>query len=243
MSTDNTIYYLTHDDLNNDEILFNHIYPDTKTNYYFSDDFSKDFYIKLAYSGFISTSLLEDEKLYLLPEIQFEYAILDFKNLYIGTKVKKLLRRSNDYTFSINTKLDLVLENIETYHKPSWLINEYKDLIKDLSTYKHPTIDFKIMSIELSNNISGELIAGEIGYKIGSLYTSLTGFTLKDKKYNNYGKLQLVLLARYLEKENYSFWNLGHPYMQYKFDLGAKKYSREDFLNRWYKVLDDEYIE
>ena len=242
MSTDNTIYYLTYDDLNNDEILFNHIYPDLKTNYYFSDDFSKDFYIKLAYSGFISTSLLEDKKLYLLPEIQFEYAILDFKDLYISTKVKKLLKKSNDYTFSINTKLDLVLESIETYHKPSWLIKQYKDLIKDLSTYIHPTINFKIMSIELTDKISGKLIAGEIGYKIGSLYTSLTGFTSKDKRYNNYGKLQLVLLAKYLEKEKYSFWNLGHPYMQYKFDLGAKKYSREDFLNRWYKVLDNEYI-
>ena len=49
----------------------------------------------------------------------------------------------------------------------------------------------------------------------------------------NLKKLQMVLLALYLEKNNYSFWNLGHPYMQYKFDLGAKLYSRDDFLKRW----------
>ncbi len=243
MSTENTIYYLTLEDLNNDDILFNHIYPDTKNNYFFSDDFSKEFYIKLAYSGFISTSLLEENQLYLLPEIQYEYAILDFKDLHISKKVKKLLNKTNNYDFSINTNLDLVLEKIENYHKPSWLIREYKELIKDLFIYNHPTIDFKIMSIELNDKITGELITGEIGYKIGSLYTSLTGFRSNEKKYDNWGTLQLVLLSKYLEKEKYSFWNLGHPYMKYKFDLGAKQYSREDFLNRWYKVLDEEYVD
>ena len=54
-----------------------------------------------------------------------------------------------------------------------------------------------------------------------------------NKKYNNWGKLQLILLGKYLEKENFSFWNLGHPYMQYKFDLGAITYKRKDFLKRW----------
>ena len=38
---------------------------------------------------------------------------------------------------------------------------------------------------------------------------------------------------KYLEKNNFSFWNLGHPYMQYKFDLGATSFSREEFLKRW----------
>ena len=77
------------------------------------------------------------------------------------------------------------------------------------------------------------LIAGEIGYKIGKTYTSLSGFSKKDKKYNNWGKLQMILLAKHLEENSFSFWNLGHPYMQYKFDLGAKLYSREDFLEKW----------
>ncbi len=93
------------------------------------------------------------------------------------------------------------------------------------------------MSVELYDKRTKELIAGEIGYKINSTYTSLTGFSLKEKIYNNWGKLQLVLLAQYLEKNNYSFWNLGHPYMQYKFDLGAKIYSREEFLEKWFFVI------
>ncbi len=78
-----------------------------------------------------------------------------------------------------------------------------------------------------------QLVAGEIGYKIGATYTSLSGFSIKDKGFNNYGKLQLVLLAKYLQKNNYQFWNLGHPYMKYKFDLGATLFKREDFLQIW----------
>ena len=52
-------------------------------------------------------------------------------------------------------------------------------------------------------------------------------------KQSSNDKHLLPFLAKYLEKENYAFWNLGHPYMQYKFDLGAIKYSRDEFLKRW----------
>jgi len=76
-------------------------------------------------------------------------------------------------------------------------------------------------------------LAGEIGYIIGSTYTSLSGFSIKEKQYSNWGKLQMVLLSKYLDTNNFSFWNLGHPYMQYKLDMGAKVLSRIEFLERW----------
>ena len=78
-----------------------------------------------------------------------------------------------------------------------------------------------------------KLISGEIGYKIGKIYTSLSGFTTKEKKYNNCGKLQLVLLNNYLKETGVKLWNLGHPQLQYKIDLGAKIYNRIDFLELW----------
>lgn len=30
-------------------------------------------------------------------------------------------------------------------------------------------------------------------------------------------------------------WNLGHPQLQYKVDLGAKIYNRKEFLELWNK--------
>lgn len=232
MQEKSVVYYLTLDDIKDKNILFNHIYANENSNFYISDDLSKDFYINQAFCGFISTSVTLKRKFYLVPEMQFEYAILDFENLHISKKVQKLLNK-NEYEFSVNKNLNLVLENIEKFHKNNWLNFEYKELILSLKDYIHPTIDFEIFSIELYDKNTKELISGEIGYKINSTYTSLTGFSSNNKKYNNWGKLQLVLLAQYLEKNDFSFWNLGHPYMQYKFDLGAITYSRKEFLKRW----------
>ena len=232
MSSQNVVYYISYEDIQNQDILFNDIYSKLETNYYISDDFSKDFYIYLAYLGFISTSITLQDKFYLLPEIQFEYAVLEFKDLHISKKVKKLLKE-DDFHFSINTRFEEVLDKLKNHHKTNWLEKQYEELILDLQNYKHESINFQIISVELCDKRTNKLIAGEIGYKINSTYTSLTGFSSKEKIYNNWGKLQLVLLGLYLEEQNYSFWNLGHPYMQYKFDLGAKIYSREEFLQKW----------
>jgi len=43
----------------------------------------------------------------------------------------------------------------------------------------------------------------------------------------------MVLLGMELEKRGLDFWNLGHPYMEYKFKLGAIKYSNNEFLQMW----------
>ena len=232
MKEKSVVYYLSLEDIKDENILFNYIYANLDSNYYISDDLSAEFYTLQAISGFITTSINLENKFYLVPEIQFEYAILDFENLHISKKVKKLLNK-NDFIFSINTNMKEVIKNIQTHHKSNWLTNEYYEILEKVKEYKNPNIDFELLSIELWDKSKTILIAGEIGYKIGSVYTSLTGFCLKDKKYNNFGKLQMVLLSLYLEKNNFSFWNLGHPYMQYKFDLGAITYKREAFLKRW----------
>ena len=232
MKEKSVVYYLSLDDIKDENILFNYIYANEKSNFYISDDLSEEFYINQAFCGFIATSVKLENKFYLVPEMQFEYAILDFENLHISKKVKKLLDKK-DFIFTINKNLDEVIQNIQNHHKTNWLYDEYHQLLKKLIIYKHKNIDFEIMSIEIWDKDSNTLIAGEIGYKIFSTYTSLTGFCLKEKKYNNFGKLQMVLLAHYLQKNNYLFWNLGHPYMQYKFDLGAITYSRKEFLKRW----------
>jgi hypothetical protein len=51
------------------------------------------------------------------------------------------------------------------------------------------------------------------------------------------GTIQLTSLGKWLEKDGYAFWNLGHPprkhTMKYKRDLGGRVYPRKDFLSRW----------
>lgn len=229
-----TIYYLKNEDILNKDILFNYIYPNMKSNYYWSDDFSEEFYINAANAGFITVSNMFDGKLLLLPELQYEYAILDFKNLHISKKVQKLLNK-RDFRLNINKNVKETLLQLSNYHEDCWLRGKYFDLIKRLNHFNHKTIDFKLVGIELKDLQNDKIVAGELGYIIGSTYTSLTGFCSKSKKYNNCGTLQLVLLAQYLQEKKFSFWNLGHANMDYKLKLGANTYSREDFLKRWIK--------
>lgn len=201
-------------------------------NYYWSDDWSEEFYINLAKAGFISTTHDTLDGLILLPELQYEYAILDFKDLHVNKKVKKMLRKDN-YDFCIDTRFDEVLQKLESQHKYNWLKKEYAKLMQSLHVEYKKENNFKIISVELICKKTDRLIAGEIGYIIGKIYTSLSGFSSREKEYNNYGTLQLVLLSKYLEKNNFDFWNLGHPHMAYKKRLGCKVYSRGDFLKRW----------
>ena len=119
MSKQNLVYYLTFEDIQNRNILYNSIYMNKKTNYYISEDFSENFYIYLAYYGFICTSTSLQNKFYLLAEMQFEYAILDFKDLHISKKIALLIKK-DEFTFSINTKFEEVINKLEEYHKTNW---------------------------------------------------------------------------------------------------------------------------
>lgn len=198
-------------------------------NYYAVDSFSPNIYVKLARAGFISISYKIDKKIYLVPEIQFEYSILNFKNLHISKKVSKLLKSKN-FDFIETEDIRQVVNEINKYHHDSWICEEYFKMLNEISNLRFE--NFKLIAFELYEG-NNDIIAGEIGYYIGKTYTSLSGFFNKEKKFNNYGKVQLVLLAKYLEKNGFDFWNLGHTSLKYKEDLGAKIYAREEFLKIW----------
>ncbi len=224
------IYYIESQKLQ-DKLFFESVCNDIKNSYYWSDDWNEEFYIALAQKGFISTTYDTKDGLVLLPELEFDYAILDFENLHISKKVKKLLTK-DDYIFSIDTMFNKVLESFDRFHKYNWLKDKYVELLKKLHVKEYE--NFRVISVEICSK-SGELICGEVGYIIGKTYTSLSGFSSHDKRYNNYGTLQLVLLAKYLQNNGFAFWNLGHPHMLYKQKLGAKTYKRIDFLDIWNK--------
>lgn len=235
------IYKITPDVLEN-EYYFNELLATNLSNeYYWSDDWSPEFYISLAKKGFISVSQDTKEGLILLPELQLHYGILDFKNLHISKKVQKLLKK-DDVTLSFNVRFDEIVNKLNQQHKYNWLQGKYAHLMEKLYKDKKLYNNFEIISVALISNYTQELIAGEIGYKIGKTYTSLSGFSSKEKNYNNYGKLQLVLLAKYLQNNGFSFWNLGHPHMEYKQNLGSISYSRAEFLQRWNEAIKHELI-
>jgi len=226
------IYLIDAQVLAHDELM-EYICNNMQENYYVSYDFSPQFYVELCKKGFIATSCMDiKNQQILLPEMQFEYAVLHFEHLHIAQKVKKLLKEVN-YSFTQNTRFEEVLNALETYHSQNWLWGKYREML--LALKKQHNENFELHSFEVCDVQNNQLIAGEIGYSIGKSYTSLSGFCTKEKAYNNWGKLQLVLLAQYLQTQKYDFWNLGHACLPYKIDLGAKVYPRNEFLNLWQK--------
>jgi len=221
--------------LNDSTYFQNNISSNMKNNYYWTDDWSEEFYIELAKAGFISTSYDTVNGLVLLPELQYNYAVLYFENLHVSKKVKKLLKQ-DDYELCVNTRFDEVIHNFSLQHKDNWLKGEYIEVLKKLHKNTNTKNNFELISVELVDKNTDELIAGEVGYIIGKTYTSLSGFSSKEKKYNNYGTLQLVLLAKYFQEKDFLFWNFGHPHMEYKKRLGCVVYPRNEFLDIFHPV-------
>lgn len=228
---DYPIEYLSYNDFF-DEELMKHIYADTKRNYYWTDNFSPEFYIAQAKAGFIAVSMEHQDQVILAPEIQKSYAVLDFKDLHISRKVKKLLAEKN-LQLEIGEAFDEVQAHIKDFHSLTWLNKSYLATLK--AVHKSEDNSMKIVTVLIREE--GTAIAGEFGYIIGKTYTSLAAFSSREKRYNNYGTAQLVLLAQYLEKEGFAFLNLGQSFMPYKIDLGAKVYERDDFLKMWHNAI------
>jgi Leu/Phe-tRNA-protein transferase len=221
------IHHLSFEEVCDRDYLQELIYPDMYKNYYWSEDFSAAYYIAQAKAGFIAVTDVYESRELLLPEIQFSYALLHFKDLHISKKVAKLIRDKN-LTIEIDTNIEEIAEYIDISHKNSWLSKQYT---KTLRATDGVDKNFKIITAYIEAD--GDVVAGEIGYVIGKTYTSLSGFSKKESRYKNYGTAQLVLLAQYLQSDGFAFWNLGQPYMDYKIALGAKVYERQAFLKRW----------
>ena len=207
--------------------LLETLIDNTQEDYYWSDDFSAEFYAAQARAGFMAvTEVIRGEEL-LLPELQRSYAVLDFEDLHISRHVRRILERDRP-RLRIGLCLHGVGARIQAHHKHAWLTPRY---LQTLDAVNARTSDLHVIAVALE--YAGEMTAGEIGYILGRTYTSHSGFSSRDRRHRNHGTAQLVLLGQWLHRHGFAFWNLGQPYMPYKFALGAREYSRREFLGRW----------
>jgi len=83
----------------------------------------------------------------------------------------------------------------------------------------------RLYSIEIWDASSEQLVGGELGYTVGSIYTSLTGFSKQDSA----GSVQLAALGRLLCRRGFTLWDLGMD-MEYKRGLGSNIMPRQEFV-------------
>lgn len=88
-------------------------------------------------------------------------------------------------------------------------------------------VTVRMFSVEVWDNRTNELVAGELGYTVGNfMYTSLTGFCRQDSA----GSVQLAAWGRYLQQKQFAIWDLGMD-MAYKRQLGAQEWPRHEFVH------------
>lgn len=201
--------------------------------YGWSLDFDPNCFCELAYEGFLTTSLQipagrGSQLQILLPWIDPKRNSLDFADVHIPRQVRK---RSRNYTMTVDAAFDEVILRCIWQHGEGWLYRGLRWLLRKLFregyTGKRP-INVGVHSFELWDN-TGELVAGDLGYSVGAVYTSMTGFRLQHTQ--GAGKVQLLLTAALLQKMGYEWWDLGMV-MRYKAQLGARVIAREAFVER-----------
>jgi len=181
-----------------------------------------------------------------LPELQPFYSVVAWPNFETSRHVRKAVRQlqNSGRKYYIANCLDpeRTWRLLDDYHRAgydtNWLTKQYFEMLRAASA--DPSVNFKLQCVELycsdedgtSSKQQALPLAGEIGFSIGRIYTSLSGWTQERTKDGD-GTLQLVLLGRWLQRKGYAFWSLGHcysPCMDYKRQLGHRVLPRWDFL-------------
>ncbi|NNM67740.1 MAG: GNAT family N-acetyltransferase, partial [Spirochaetales bacterium] len=215
---------------------------DLSRHFYWSDRWSPEFYALQARAGFIAITHSRESQVFLLPELQTHYAVLDWKSLHVGKTLRRWFKSVHAQRASlvVTSEPAEVLDALEAARPDSsWICPAYREILESLA--REPQLGLRVLGVEL--RWDGQLVAGEVGYAIGGTYTSLSGFHFSDRKeWSGLGTVQLVLLAKLLEEAGFEFWNLGHPQMEYKRALGARILTRKEFLERWNLAVEKETL-
>lgn len=169
----------------------------------------------------------------LLAKIHRKRCVFNPKDIHIAKKVRK---KAKGFHLTVNSAWELVVAHIQDLTWTSkkgdcWLTDQLANAYQavgsraEISKWHRGGVAFH--SIELWHSASGDLVAGEIGYTCGSIYSSCTGFTQKDK-YPGLGSVQLAALGRWLTKSGFELWDLGME-LDYKLELGGKMVQRSEW--------------
>lgn len=181
---------------------------------------------------------------YLLPKLHRERCVVPLNSeepFRVGKSVRKKTKR---FAMTINQQYDQVVAGCHEQHGDScWLYPDLVEAFRHIHRHNQPgmlapvfLLDsnnvhqkrmciVRLYSLEVYDARTDELVAGELGYSVGSIYTSLTGFTRQDSA----GTIQLFTLGKLLQYQGFTLWDLGMD-MVYKRSLGSIAMKRSDFV-------------
>ena len=191
-------------------------------------DFDEDFIRRLMEAGFLvmSTALKDEvdteesqEPFYiLLPKLHLARSALFFPELHIKKSIRSFLSR---YELRVDTDFEFILDKCVETHGADWLTPPLVAVLKSLKKKK----ESGAQPFSFAVYRDGELKAGEVGVRMGRVYTSYSGYYEEA----NAGTVQMILMVRWLENMGFDFLDLGMP-LDYKSGLGARDISPRHFV-------------
>lgn len=208
----------------------------SQDDFYVSRHFDPLLLSHLMYEGFLPIASDFQDKCFLLPKLHRQRCVLLLKPDAPEHAPKIVRKRAKKFKLVLNRDFDSVVDGCHEKHGIPWLyppiVESFKTLFKagDDGVELYPGRKVRFFTVELYNVATDTLAAGELGYTVGSVYTSLTGFS----RANGAGTVQLHALSKFLYLAGFKMWDLGMS-MDYKMGLGAKDLERDDFLEQLYK--------
>jgi Leu/Phe-tRNA-protein transferase len=218
----------------------------------YARQFHPQLLVQLLAEGFLPIATAEGR--ILLPKLHAQRCVIDLRgtdsdhqgnshgnsassHLHISKSVRK---KSKRYHLTINQAWEDVVDGCRHQHgEHCWLYPSIVGAFAALHRQPHvakipadPSVScpplecpVRMLSVEVwQDNV---LVAGELGYTVGRMYTSLTGFA----NVSGAGSVQLAATGRLLLTCGYRWWDLGMD-MEYKRELGAMLLDRPDFVQQ-----------
>ncbi|ORC90814.1 uncharacterized protein TM35_000072380 [Trypanosoma theileri] len=194
--------------------------------------------------------------IFVLPNGKDGRFCIDLRYQGIEWRRNKKIRRlvaSNKFAIVVNRNIGDSLRLAQEYHSgppnSTWLDDDYVALLADMA--KSPKFGVRIMCVELLEKSTSKVMAGCLGYALGSVYHDFTMFTL-ERSAEGFGTILTKLLGESLQRCGYDLWYWGFriDYMkQFEGKYGGKIIPKPEFLQRWTQYRDiqpactvDEYI-
>ena len=165
----------------------------------------------------------------LLPKLHQQRSVIQLP-MHVSRNVR---RKSKQWRVTLQQDFQGVVQGCQAQHGPNcWL---YPVLVDSFAALHAEGLQtrfgmVRLYSVELWNE-ADVLVAGELGYTVGDIYTSLTGFSSESSS----GSVQLAVLGCLLEEHGFTLWDLGMD-MDYKRDIGATLMSRKEYVQRVQRV-------
>jgi Leu/Phe-tRNA-protein transferase len=167
------------------------------------DGFDADFIETLVWHGwFPMAAAFGPGRVIMLAKIHKQRCVLELASLHVPKKVRQ---RSSKLRMTVDAAWTATLEGINKYHgEESWLYPSLVAALKQLFD-ERATRKVKMHTVEVWSE--DRLVAADLGYQVGGVYTSMSGFY--DPDFPSAGSIQCCALGRLLLQQGFFLWDLG----------------------------------